>query len=497
MRALWLLSVALLACGGDSLTVEDAGLIEDTDADTDTDSDTDTDTDADADADADMPTVDPAEVTSVGATLNALHGTVIHVAWDQSEAASVSVEFTFENGTWISSPVRELEAGSHEELILGVPYATEVTWRVVADNTGGNTTTPDQIISTSAAPDGLPEAFLLTSDPGGQDADMDHILVSVGESGSLASRTWTMVIDRMARVVWAHKSPSSRTTMHPRISAAEDTFLIDHNSFWAAFDGGNNSDIVEVQIDGTELRSVAVPGHHHPFTQLPDGSIAYTQAQGVQFGTYDDAVVILDPSGGTTELFRCDVYLNSIGENGWCGTNTLSYDEVQHTYLFSIFTHDAILQIDADTGEVIRRFGDINGTWSFSPPDSQFWYQHGPIFTDTGTLLVSTHASRNNDELVAREYEIDDLTQTLTQVWSFGEGENVDGTQMGEAHRLSGGNTLQNYGTHAAVREFTTGGDVVWDIRWEQQEYGGAAQHFVGRSAPMTQDLWDFAPEQP
>ena len=140
--------------------------------------------------------------------------------------------------------------------------------------------------------------------------------------------------------------------------------------------------------------------------------------------------------------------------------------------------------------------------WGFSPSDTIFDYQHNPVYTEAGTLLLSTHINEDSEELVVREYALNESTTTLEQVWSFGEGEGVEGCQMGEAHRLGGGNTLHNYGTYARLREVTSAGQVVWDIAWESEEYscfGGSTTpgHQVLRSNPVGPDLYAFAPERP
>jgi hypothetical protein len=155
----------------------------------------------------------------------------------------------------------------------------------------------------------------------------------------------------------------------------------------------------------------------------------------------------------------------------------------------SWFWFDSITEIDLATRDVVRVFGHVNGAYAFDPPSSAFWYQHGPLILDDGRLLVSTHLTRENTELVVREYEIDDAARTLRQVWSVGQGLGQTGNQMGEAHRLANGNTLHNFGTNAHLREFTPSGEVVWEVDWP-------TENTLGRSEPVRADLYTFAPER-
>ena len=99
--------------------------------------------------------------------------------------------------------------------------------------------------------------------------------------------------------------------------------------------------------------------------------------------------------------------------------------------------------------------------------------------------MVSCHPDGNKSVLQIREYERNDETQTLTQVWHFGEDSLVDGDTMGEAHRLGNGNTLHNYGSTSRLREINPDGDVVWDVSWNQG--------MIGRSTALA-DLYALMP---
>jgi hypothetical protein len=448
-------------------------------------------------------------VTDAAASLDEAYPSLVRVSWSQDEALTVHLEYSFDDGVWLRSPARDLGAGPHEELLLGVPYATDVTWRIVAQSEA----TPDQTTRTADAPEAMPRAELRVLDAAAVDPATTHVLVSVNEGEVNGTGSWTMLMDRLGRVSWAHRSPAGRHTMHPRVTWRGDAFLIDHSSFFTEFDGGAASEILELKIDGTEVRRWATPGQHHAFTDFPEGSalagsLAYAQYQGAGDGdpADDDAVVILDPAGGSRQLFGCAGFLAGlswggptpgIGEDGWCGSNTLSYDPQLDVFLFSLFTHDSVVEVDAVTGEANRWFGRIAGSWAFDPPESEFDYQHGAIYLEGGNLLVSTHSSRDTTELAVREYALDAADQALVEVWSAGVGLGVPGRQKGEAHRLPNGNTLQNFGTHAMIREFAPDGAVVWDIRWEAQEYQGDDAHGMGRSAPVQVDLYAFAPARP
>jgi len=142
-----------------------------------------------------------------------------------------------------------------------------------------------------------------------------------------------------------------------------------------------------------------------------------------------------------------------------------------------------VVEIDRQTGELLRQFGRMDDSWRFDPIDSAFDMQHYPNYTRDGTLLVSTHMPREDGQQRAWEYELDDETQTLTVIWGYGEGVDHYARYAGEAQRLDNGHTLINYGTGADLREVTPDGDVVWEVQW-------AADYNIGH-VTLIGDLYD------
>jgi hypothetical protein len=291
---------------------------------------------------------------------------------------------------------------------------------------------------------------------------------------------WTFIIDREARVVWARETQRLRVTMHPHPSYDETSFLIAENSYWATCDG-DDGEIVRMKIDGTIEDTYATPGLHHPFTETADGALLWAAYDG-----RDDSIEELSADGSRRTIFSCDDWHDDENFRESCGSNTIFWHEPTDSILFSFFYTDTIVHLDRQNGEVFKWFGELDGSWDFDPPSSQFWYQHGAQFLDDGHLLVSTHVSRNGNETVVREYELDESAETLREVWNFGVGEGVWGAQMGEAYRLPNGNTLHNYGTDARVREATPDREVVWEVDWSDSSY-------IGRTTPIG-DLYQFAP---
>jgi hypothetical protein len=436
----------------------------------------------------------PQAVSEVRASLHETIESIVRVEWTQDIPGETWLEFSVDGETWLESPREHHPTGLlHDELLLGVPYDSEVSYRIlvepvagVIDEGEGPLVSATHSITTGAQPEGVPTLELHAMDPEALDPDTHYVLGSIDVLGAMGTAigTWSFVFDRQGRVVWAWETPFQRATIHARVARTGTEFLIDYGSFYAIYDGGAASQVARLKIDGTEVALYDTPGLHHPFTYTPDG--------GLLWGAHNAGMNTLrqmSPDGTVTDIWSCAEFYDEIkyDEHGnYCASNTVTWDDASGHVLFSLYSSDSVVEIDPASGESLRWFGHIPEAWSFAPEDSAFWWQHGVHYTEQGTMLVSAKETRNGTETVVREYELDEDSQALVQIWSFGDGEGVYGPEMGEAHRLGNGNTLHNYGSGARVREVTPAGELVWDLTFSSGTY-------LGRTTPIA-DLYAFAP---
>lgn len=418
----------------------------------------------------------------IGASLHPDYGTLVRVDWHQAARATVHLEFEAE-GVGHRSPSRDLPAGDHAEWLLGVPYDTDGTFRIVAE---GGEATDASPFRTGPLPQDYPPAVVTVDEPAGQDAASPWVLLSVTvPHGFIGDRWWVQIVGRDGRPVWAWKTPPGHTTMHAGLSADGGSVLIDRNSWWGSFDLGLTSSVDRMTLTGAVLESWDTPGLHHDFLELPDGHLVYGAYRG--WGYDEEELMEIAPDRSERVVLSCRDFLSRHG-GGNCGSNTITYDAGRDHLLWTLFTVETALDLDRRTGEVQRWFGHVPGSWAFDPPSAQMWYAHGSVFTDTGTLLVSTHATAAGEETVVREYALDEGAETLRLVWDFGVGDGVWGAQLGEAHRLPGGNTLHNLGTYARLREARPDRSVVWDLEWPDS--------VIGHSVPVA-DLYALVGDRP
>ncbi|MCA9492452.1 MAG: hypothetical protein KC621_21110 [Myxococcales bacterium] len=427
----------------------------------------------------------PVALDGVAATVDDEIGSLVWVDWTQDQEADVHLEFSVDPGEWRSSPIRALDAGPHRELLLGVPYDADVTWRVVATNTAGEARTADATSHTDPLPADFPTLTVHTSDSTGQDVGgAPYVFTTLGPP-TLSGAHFAFLLDRQARVVWSHRAPRNRVSIHSRVARDGRSLYIDHNSFWASFDLGAGSSVVQMTLDGEVVLEFPTPGMHHPFTDLPDGSLAYGKLEGL----LGESVALVRRDLTTQTLWDCQAWLAPIQPGSACQSNTLNHDPATGTFLFSLYTVETIVEIDATTGDTLRWFGHVPSAYAFDPPGSAFWWQHGGHFLPNGHLLTSSDLQdRPAVETVAREYEVDTAQRTLREVWNMDVGAGILGGTMGEAVRLPNGNTWHNFGDLARLREVAPDGTLVWDIEW--------ATKTIGRSMPVV-DLYAMAGDRP
>lgn len=430
----------------------------------------------------------PVVLSAVAARVHDELRTVVFVSWTQDTPAPARVKFTFDGETH-TTPTRDAVAGDNEAVLLGIPYGATVSAWVEA---GADASEPVDLFI-EPLPEWFPPVRGVSGDPSRWDPSLAYLWLSISEdpgpsSYGLAEEWWTFVLDRAGRVVWARLTPGDAASLHPRVSHDGRDLLVDESTYWGSFDGGEDSRVLRMKIDGTLVETLPTPGLHHPFTDGPDGELWWNAYDGS-----DETIEERAADGTTRRVWRCSDAVTAAGGEGSCGSNTLTYQADSDTLLFSSYTLGTVFEVDRATGATERTFGQLPGSYAMDPPEANFWWQHGVHRTEAGTLLVSVYREEAGQETIVREYTIDPDARTLTESWNAGIGSGVFGRYMGEAHRLPGGNTLHNAGSEPRIREFAPDGEVVWEV-----DFGRSASElgdpWMGRMTPLA-DLYALLPD--
>lgn len=401
----------------------------------------------------------------------------VYAAWTQSGPGSVHVEYSFDDGEWASSPSINGVTGANEQLIVGIPYATNAAWRVVVD---GGPSADGPTITSGPQPNGLPLGEVTVSEPDQWIEGGNYMLTSINERGGgwTGGTYWAFIIDRQGRVIWAKKTGGSHWTLYTQVAVSGDHILVDESTYWSEWDEGRDSVIHSRYLD-QEIEVIDTPGLHHEFVQLPDGTLVW----GSQYHDGTEALVEMAP--GETEqtiLWTCDDDWPGSGRD--CESNGLWYEESTDTFLYSFYTNNSLVEVDHQSGESLWWAGDVDNGFDFDPPTSQFSWQHGVSFTNEGHLLVSTewpYNSRDQTTWVA-EYEVDRTAGALHYVW--GSDSDIYASTNGDALRYDNGNTLHVVGAAGVIREINPAGEDIWRVDFHDDKLLGKG-NFIADLYPL------------
>jgi hypothetical protein len=380
--------------------------------------------------------------------------TVLEVTFTQTQSADLLwLEYSFDDGTWASSPALPSPAGTHTLPVLGLPPDTPVEVRVVQQIGDREIVSDVQARETGPLPDDFPMPEFVGWDPG-TSSEEPWLLTTVGTGQeNYSGPFWVYIVDRQARVVWYHRVPDDRVTVMSRLSP-DGTHISWGEVSWF----GDPPTVQRSTLDLGYTAAVETPQNGYTYDELPDGTIAYDQyTLGADIGLRTVA-----PDGAQTDLWSCTGWVPDGLEWGVCGTNTVLWNADRGTYFWSLYTLDTVVEIDPATGDAVHSWG----TYGADPIDDGvgLQLQHYPNWTAEGTLLLSTQAVGQDRVQWVREFEVDPASGALTQIWSYETADHY-AECSGEAVRLTNGNTLLNYGCGGAVREVTPEGEVAWEIQ--------------------------------
>jgi len=435
---------------------------------------------------ADDDTVDDGVYAPVSGVSVEVHDdveTLLVVSWTQdADADAAWLEFTFEDDVWSSSPAVARDAGEHSEVVLGVPGDTEVTVRIVNEIGGEVLASKEEWTETTGeVPDDLPAPSLVSWDEE-IDSDGRWLFGSLEAQSSnwYSGDFWLFILDRQGRIVWYYEVPGDRCTMHAKVARDGTHLLFEETTIYLG-DQGEDSELRRLTLDGEYDEDIEVPFLGSTFDETDEGTIVFDD-----YDQYPTLWLTEQMADGTRrDIWNCNAWIQPLGGSTYqCDPNETLWFPESDTILWSMWGSDSAVEIDRQSGDLLRQFGQISGSYTFEPAETGFDMQHYPNFTDTGTLLVSTHIPGQSGQQRALEFEIDDASQTLVEIWSYGEEVPHYATFAGEAIRLDNGNTLINYGTSADIREVTPDKKTAWEVAW-------AATYLIGH-VTFVSDLYEL-----
>jgi hypothetical protein len=427
------------------------------------DADTDTDSDADADADTDTPTTIPSDALAI--TRHPDVATILVVDWEQSaHADEVWLAWTFEDVAH-TSPVLARDAGPQEEVVLGLPPSATVDVTLHERVDGVDHTIGTGSGTTGKLPNGLPPPRLVSSDPT-QMRTEPYLLTSVNSgAANFFGPCYTVILDAQGRIVWYRLTSGSRLTVGPKVARNGGYLLIDETAIYV----GGDATLTRTTLDMHQRETVKIPRWFIAFDELDDHSILFDES----VSAYQFYLTRQYPDGHQERIWDCNQWMDPFAHGYWdCATNTVLYDPVENTVLWSTFDTSTIVAIDLDSGAIVHEFGQYPGGTDFEPREAMVELQHNPGWSADRTLVVSTHVPDEPNVQMAREFSYDPVGDTLTEIWSHQADKYAE--YEGQAQKIPNGNYLWELGTAGEIVEITPAEDEVWKIDWNDHLTGTA-----------------------
>jgi hypothetical protein len=340
-------------------------------------------------------------------------------------------------------------------------------------------------------PDDLPPIDLEVADAAGWDPDGRFLLTSVSMEDAQDTTTpefWVVLLDRAGRYVWAVPADPGSWTLFPKPSRDGRRLLYDDSLFWTEFDGGQDGRVHQLTIEGVETRSWATPGLAHAYDDLSDDTIVWFATE-----RGDEKLIRSAEGAADEELWSCTAWLTEAelaGNNG-CGTNGLAWSPERNSYTVSLWSHEAVVELDATTLEALW-FADPSADDGYlvSPSEADWHWQHEAQVIDGDRLLLSSGVDpgRNGDfrATATYVYNIDHDARTLTLDFAYEADGDWVARYKGATHLTPNGHYVQSYGSAGGFREITPEGEVVW-----QAQAGASDGSWTGRAYWLS-DLYAF-----
>lgn len=393
--------------------------------------------------------------------------TVIVASWEQHVSGEGWLSWTVE-GVESRSPVQSYAPGPASQMLFGVPASTPVEEIVLHLSSGDQEQTVVLgEMSTGPLPEDLFEGTLTAIDEALMRPE-PYLLTSV-DVGLIPFRgpCYTVIVNRQGRIVWYRATPGSYLTWQARVSRSGGALVIDESTLYT-FGVPDPPGVTRLTLGLGRQETVMLPGMAIAYDELPDGSWLYDE-RGSPFLYH---LTRLWPDGTTQRLWSCDPWMEEYERRpDNCATNTVLWNESRGTVLWSSYKTGTVVEISLETGELVREFGTYPGGYTFEPPESAFEDQHYPNWTADGTLILSAHDPATEHQ-VAYEYEVDDATGALRQIWST--TTEIYANYAGQIQVLPSDHLLWQLGTAGVVQEITRDGVVLWSLQWPDSLVGNA-----------------------
>lgn len=404
---------------------------------------------------------------SADVSLSDVIPTVPTVAWSRDQVERAWIEWGPDQDYGTRVAVDLSTAPRFETPLLGMQPDSDLHLRVVAETPDGVLATEDIALTTGSRSSGLPASTVDIADP--EQVAPGYIVGTLVLSPASA-----VIIDKEGEIVWWYQPAGAEMLGRAALSRDGRSMLMASINLQADEPG----ELIIVSLDGASEERVSLPGMHHDFVELPDGTIAYIAFDIIEIDGRPhngDRLMERAPDGTVTEIFSVwdhyelppDEADDGVGGISWPHANAIDYLPADDDYLVSMLKMEGIARIDRASGQPEWVLGGAESTFTTAEGDVDFFGgQHQfdlledsiLVFVNGGTGLSSTAPSRVVEVVLDPDR---DLAET---VWSYRPTPTLTSPILGDVSRLDSGNTLATFSYNGQIHELAPDDQVVWSL---------------------------------
>jgi hypothetical protein len=405
------------------------------------------------------------EISTVVPTVARVHWTV---DLDEVEEALVYYECA---GDPTDLQRAEVDGGGYAVSLLGLKPSTDYRFRAAVTKDGTEFLSDEGSFTTGNVPASFPGN---TSDLLSLDGHHDGLLLT----SLICEDSMAVIYDSDGDPVWWHGPAKRGKSLILRAALSRDRRSVLYLVEADPEEGSDQPirDLVKIALDGRAMEVVDVPGGHHDFLELADGTIAMLVTDTECFGEdcyQGDAIAEFSFGGETTLVWSAWDHLVFVpeeieeldnGSRAWTHANALDFDDESNTYSVSLRNLDTLVSVDRSSSAVVEQVGGAHS--DYLTPDGEgllFEEQHQFQFLDDGVVVFDNGTPERASSRVV-EYALDPQQFVAELVWSHEEDPVVFSVAMGDVTRLDNLNTLITWGGLGKVDEVTPAGEVVWSM---------------------------------
>lgn len=397
-------------------------------------------------------------------------------------ATSARVVSTSSTETLTTPYVSVDDTGAAEIAVLGLAPNTSYSHVVEAGPADALDPLDPVFFTTGPLPDELSSARMDLTSISGQAPAPGYLLVSGAGNDVFA-------VDSTGAVRWycGFTQPVGEAKMQTDgsltayVGGSNGWQLVDGSYIRMTPDGQTMAEYRPASPDSTEADAPTVYTDPHELLITSDAAgehihlFGYEQrllADGVTLGTWHQ-LLRQRPTGEVEFRWKSWSYFTESDtiENVGSGvvdvdhSNSIAIDPSDGNYVLSFRDTDAVLKVDANSGEVLWQLGGKRNQFAIlGDPLGGFQGQHSARVLGNGNLLLYDDGlGHDPPESRAVEYKLDLEAETATLVWQYRHTPPIFTPVVGSVERLASGNTLVAFAQAGTVDEVDPGGNLVWE----------------------------------